>query len=90
MELYKFIDENSVERYSGGFIVLDNRIYTNPTEEIVRAVGYKDLVEDEKPEYDVMTQYLAEKYQDGETIRKYFVVMPLPDDVGDGIDDSNY
>lgn len=65
MELYKVIN-GKVTKYKGGFIVLDNKIYTNPTEELVRQAGYKPLVADEQPEYDVETQYLNEMVGDTE------------------------
>lgn len=65
MELYKIIN-GKVKKYTGGFIVLDNKIYTNPTEELVRQAGYKPLVTDEQPEYDVETQYISEVVEDTE------------------------
>ena len=65
MELYKVIN-GKVKKYTGGFIVLDNKIYTNPTEALVRQAGYKPLVTDENPEYDVETQYISEVVEDTE------------------------
>lgn len=64
MELYKFINENEVQKYKGGFVVIDNRIYTNPTEITVRKAGYKRLAEVTPPEYDEATQYIDTKYVD--------------------------
>ena len=64
--MFKFIDENKIEKFKNGFVVLDGRIYTNPTEETLKKVGYKPLVEAEMPEYDVEKQYLVKKYEDGE------------------------
>lgn len=68
MELYKFISETEIKKFKGGFVVLDNRIYTNPTEETVRKAGYKDLVETPIPEHDTETEYIETKYVDGEAI----------------------
>ena len=65
--LYKFISETEIKPYKGGFVVIDNRIYTNPTEETVRKAGYKDLVYGEVPEYNVQTQYLNETYTEDDT-----------------------
>ena len=62
MELYKFINENEIKRYSGGFVVIDNRIYTNPTEETIKKAGYKPLAEKEVPEYHESTQYVSITY----------------------------
>lgn len=64
--MYKFIDENKVEKFKNGFVVLDGRIYTNPTPETLKKVGYKPLVEAEIPEYDPEKQYLVKKYEKGE------------------------
>ena len=64
MELYKFINENEIQKYRGGFVVLNNRIYTNPSEETVRKAGYKDLFDAPCPEYDENTQYVDTKYVD--------------------------
>lgn len=66
MELYK-LENGTLKKYNGGFVVLNNRIYTNPTEETVRRAGYKDLVYNGMPEYDEETQYLNEVYIEDET-----------------------
>lgn len=68
MELYR-LENGMLKKFKGGFVVLNNRIYTNPTEETVRLAGYKDLVYKEDPEYDAETQYLREVYtEDDNTI----------------------
>ena len=64
MELYKFISNNEVKKYRGGFVVKDNRIYTNPTESTLASVGYKKLVKGEMPEYDESSQYIITVYTD--------------------------
>ena len=64
MELYKFISNNEVRKYNGGFVVKDNRIYTNPTESTLMSVGYKKLVKGEMPEYDESSQYIITVYTD--------------------------
>ena len=66
MELYKFISNNEVKKYRGGFVVKDNRIYTNPTESTLMSVGYKKLVKGEMPEYDESSQYITSVYTEGE------------------------
>lgn len=65
MELYKVI-KGKVTKYNGGFIILDNTIYTNPTEELIRQSGYKPLVTDEQPDYDIETQFLKKIIEDTE------------------------
>lgn len=75
MELYKFINENNVKKYDGGFVVLDGRIYTNPKEETLKAVGFKPIVKADMPEYDESSQYITSVYTDGtESITENFEV----------------
>ena len=65
---YKFINEYSIEPYKKGFVILDNKIYTNPTEEVLLKAGFKDLKEPEVvPEYDTEKQYLEIMYVETET-----------------------
>ena len=66
MELYR-LENGMLKKFKGGFVVLDNRIYTNPTEETVRKAGYKDVVYGGVPEYDEATQYLQEVHTEDDT-----------------------
>lgn len=75
MELYKFINENEIQKYKGGFVVLDNRIYTNPTEETVRKAGYKELAEAQVPEYNPEKEYILLSYKNGDVITPVYTVM---------------
>lgn len=77
MELYKFISETEIKKYKGGFVVLDNRIYTNPTEETVRKAGYKDLVDGPVPEINPNVEYIERTYTDGEKITAVYTVKKL-------------
>ena len=72
--LYKFINKNEIQPYNGGFVVLDNRIYTNPTEEVIRKAGYKELEEAERPTFDPEKECLSFSYQDGEKISEVWEV----------------
>lgn len=77
MELYK-LENGILKKFKGGFVVLNNRIYTNPTEETVRKTGYKDVVYGEKPEYDEETQYLNTVYtEDDNSIYVNYEVMGI-------------
>ena len=43
-------------------------VITNPTDKILKSVmGYKDLVYDEEPEYDVENQYLEQDIEETDT-----------------------
>lgn len=66
MELYKIVD-GKLTKFNGGFVVLDNRIYTNPSEEVIKRAGYKELVYGEKPEFNDEMQYLVEVYTEDDT-----------------------
>lgn len=66
MELYK-LENGKLIKYNGGFVVFNNRIYTNPTEQLVRSVGYKDLIYDAEPEYNTDTQCLDKELEEQET-----------------------
>lgn len=77
MELYKFISETEIQKYKGGFVVIDNRIYTNPTEETVRKAGYKELVESPMPEYNEETEYIETTYVDGDVITAVYTVRQI-------------
>ena len=73
---YKFINEYTIEPYKKGFVILDNKIYTNPTEEVLLKAGFKDLKDDEaEPEYNPETQYLEIMYveKDNEIVKIYKV-----------------
>lgn len=80
MELYKFIDENKIKKYKGGFVIVNNRIYTNPTKKTLKAAGYKQLVDAPIPEYNPDTQYLSVSYSDGEDIVKIYSVTDIETD----------
>lgn len=77
MEFYKFINENEVQKYKGGFVVIDNRIYTNPTEETIRKAGYKVLAEAPMPECNPETEYIERTFVDGESITAVYTVKQI-------------
>ena len=79
MKYYKFIDENQIEEFKNGFVIIQNRIFTNPTIEKIKEAGYKELVEVEPPEYDNSTHYLDKKYTDGDVITKFYQVVKIPE-----------
>lgn len=79
MELYK-LENDTLKKFKGGFVVLNNRIYTNPTEDTVRKAGYKDAVFADEPEYDEATQYLKPVYtEDDTTIHVDYEIMDIPE-----------
>ena len=77
MELYKFISETEIKKYKGGFVVVDNRIYTNPKEETVRKAGYKEFVKSPMPEYNEEIEYVEGKFIDGDVITEALTVKQI-------------
>lgn len=52
---------DSVVQKSGKFVIHDDKITTNPSEDLLKSLGYKEFVEKDTPEYDTNEQYLEEK-----------------------------
>ena len=63
---YKFIDEYNAKPYKKGFVVLNGKIHTNPSDDVLKQVNVKEMVVLEKPEYNVDTQYLIPRYSNDE------------------------
>lgn len=53
---------------AGNKIQIKNGWITNPTEDKLKELGYKEIVYTEKPEYDKENEKLQETYIDGENI----------------------
>ena len=49
MNEYRMIGEGRAERLNGRVLRHDGRVYINPTQEVLRAAGYKPLVRDPIP-----------------------------------------
>ena len=55
----------------------------NPTDEQLKLVGYKPLVEEKQPEYNETTQMLVEHYEEtDENIIKSYEVVEIEDESG--------
>jgi hypothetical protein len=78
-KLYK-IKNGKLKEYNGGFVVIDNMIHTNPSEELIRQAGYKDKIEDEQPDYDIETQYIEKVLEDTEdAVLVHWEVKEIPE-----------
>ena len=62
----KLIDGNLV--LAGNEIKTDKGTVTNPNEELLKSLGYKEIQYTEKPEFDKENEKLSEVYTDGESI----------------------
>jgi hypothetical protein len=66
MKYGKIIDGQLV--IAGNEIKTDKGTVTNPNEELLKSLGYKEIVYTEKPEFDKENEKLSEVYTDGENI----------------------
>lgn len=74
----KLIDGNLV--IAGNTIKDGNTTITNPTEEKLKELDYKEIVYTEKPEYDKENEKLSEVYTDGENITVSYEIVALTDE----------
>ena len=71
--------ENGRLVIAGQKIQIENGWITNPTEEDLKANGYKTVEYTEKPEYDKEEEKLVETYTDGEKITVSYEKVALTD-----------
>ena len=71
----KIIDGKLV--VAGRIVKEGNTTITNPTEEKLKELGYKEIEYTEKPSYDKEEEKLQEIYTDGETIQVSYEVVAL-------------
>lgn len=76
MSLYKIINEHEIKPYDGSPVKL---YIANPTEEQLRILGYKELIEDEIPEYDTNSQLLEVVYSitNNDKIKKTYNLIDI-------------
>lgn len=73
--LARYINEKKIERYKG-YVIIDGITYVN-NEEKAREVGFKDLIIDEQPEYDIETEWLDYYYVETEVITQKWAIEPI-------------
>jgi hypothetical protein len=74
----KIVDDKLI--IAGNKIEITNGWITNPTEEQLRAEGYKEVVYNEKPTYDIENEKLKEKYTDKKKITVNYEIVALTDE----------
>ena len=76
--LVKYISQNKV-KYFQGWIKENGIVYTNSlAEQKALNYGYKELVDDEVPEYDFESQYVTAYYADEDNcVRKRWKVITI-------------
>ena len=65
---------------AGRIVKEGNTTITNPTNEKLVELGYKEIEYTEKPQYDKEEEKLQEIYTDGETIQVSYEVVALTDE----------
>lgn len=71
--LYKYINENLIEPASNPLFV-EGKAYSNPTDETLRMLGYKDLVVQDVPEIPEGKMAIP-VYTDGEVITQGWEIV---------------
>jgi hypothetical protein len=71
--LYKYINENRIESAPNPLFV-DGKAYSNPTDETLRMLGYKDLVVQDMPEVPDGKMAIP-VYTDGEVITQGWEII---------------
>lgn len=75
--MYIFKDEHTIEKYDNTEVLKFYRDKTliktisNPTPEMLKFLGYKELIEETRPE-DKEGYYIEEYYENGEVITKKY------------------
>lgn len=79
MNLFKIGEQGNLVPYRGQCIKIDGIVYTNPSEEILLADGFRPLAAVELPAFDIETQDLkADSYhysEDGSEIITVYIVV---------------
>lgn len=65
---------------AGNEIKTDKGTVTNPNEELLKSLGYKEIVYTDKPEFDKENEKLSEVYTDGEQITVSYEKVSLTDE----------
>ena len=76
--MYKYIDENHVVRAKNPLYIGD-KVISNPTEETLRKLGYKEMVEAAPLPECAEGECLIPHYTDGDVIVCTFTVEVIPD-----------
>jgi hypothetical protein len=71
--LYKYINENRIESAPNPLFA-EGKAYSNPTDETLRALGYKDLVVQDMPEIPDGKMAIP-VYTDGEVITQGWEII---------------
>ena len=67
--LYKFIDKYNIQRAKNP-IYLGDKVISNPTEETLKELGYKELIETPMPTTEEESKYYIPTYEDGKKIKQ--------------------
>lgn len=72
------LENNRLKQQESTIMFSDGSAICNPSDEILISLGYKDVVYNEKPLYDELTQYLTEEYVETDVITVSYIVNEIP------------
>lgn len=73
--LVKYKNSEQIEMYKG-FVIVGGTTYAN-NEEKAREAGFKDLVIEETPEFDVDTEYLDVYYENEDNVIQKWIIKKI-------------
>lgn len=75
MNYCKLISDNKIEMLKNGVLIIDGRAYINPSQERLKAQGYKPLLSEDEPEYDKENEFLERIYtQTEDSVIESFII----------------
>ena len=80
MKYCKLINDRSIEMLKDGAIVINGKVYSNPSQLRLKEHGYKPLLSENEPEYDEKTEFSERIYtQTEDNIIESFVIRKRSD-----------
>lgn len=68
------LENNILKKQESTIMFSDGSAVCNPNDELLIKLGYKDVIYNEKPLYDINTQYLTEEYIEDDVIVVNYII----------------
>ena len=75
-DFYK-VENGALVKFKDKYIKFNDKVYSNPTDEQLKAAGWKTLIKTEKPEDGEDYYYIASYDDSGEEIFQYWVEQKI-------------
>lgn len=72
--MYEFVNKHTVKK-AGNPVRKNGKVYSNPTDETLRMLGYKDLVVAPMPEVDGTKEVVPVYTEDGDVIKQDWEIV---------------